>query len=213
MNQNEIIKTKIHIIKEELSKWKTELLNMLSINIFKSEELFLITGYWLANYEKYISDIKNINPEFDIEYADINNELLGLFSQEDISNEKLPKVFVLNKNIWNLIQTENYKVYPMMSIGIFFDNLLLLKVSEKIHCFFFIDNKNQLRQGYLEITNMFKEYLILNDIQINGIFKMIENNQINDDKLLIINTDYEIIITEIFDNNKKMKELIKKKMN
>ena len=81
-----------------------------------------------------------------------------------------------------------------MSIGIFFDNLLLLKVSEKIHCFFFIDNKNQLRQGYLEITNMIKEYLILNDIQINGIFKMIKKNQINDDKLLIINTDYKIII-------------------
>ena len=224
MNEKEIINTKANIIREELTKWKNDLINVLLSNIFKKEDLFLITNYWFENYEKYLSDTNNVNYDFDEKFGTINNDSL-IFSSYKISIEELPKVFVLNKNNWNLIQEENSQVISIMSIGTFLDNLLFLKISEKIHCFFFVDNKKQLRQGYLEITNMTMENLILNDILSNGILDIIKRNQeeLNDNKLFINNKDYNIIIKPVIDNTeltkdifnyfKKIKESIKVKIN
>ena len=215
MNKNEIINTKVITIKEELSKWENELLNSFSLNLFKPEYLFLISDYWIVKYKKYISDKNNINPTFEEKYNIVNNDSLSIIFDTEVSIKDLPKVFVLNKNNWDLIQKENSQVYIMMISGTFLDNLLLLNLSEKIYCFFFVykkSKKNQLRQGYIEIKNKKDEPLIMHNIKRKGILYIIEKNnkEINDNEICIENKDYIIIIKENIENHEQMKKIIKK---
>ena len=202
----ENIDIKINEQKEELSKWKNELKKNLSINSVQKQEIFLISKYWLDKYEKILSN-KNVNEAFtsDDDIILNNNTILGCFTEKNIKIEDLPKVFPLNKNIWANIQKENNdELTSITSIGIYSNKLLVINVLNTIYCFFFLDNKSRIRQGYLNIINIQEENKIINDFHQKGVFEFIKKNQneLDDNKLEISTNDYKIYIFEYYKLNK-----------
>jgi ubiquitin C-terminal hydrolase len=86
-----------------------------------------------------------------------------------------------------------------------------MKVSDRIYCFFFLDKASQIRQGYLEIIKMEEENEILIDFQNKGIFKFINKdiNDINNDFLLIKDNTYKLYITEYFEKEEKIQNILR----
>ena len=206
----EVIST-INKQKEELSFWKNKLIKNLSINTYITEDLFIISNYWLINYEKYISNFDNegINPPiFEEKFKYVNEVILGLIPNKDTKIDKLPKVFILNKAIWNNIKEGNEQLNSIMSKGYFSYKIAVLKVFEKIYCFFFLDKNTNIRQGYLQIVDTSKEFQIISDLKNDGIFELLNKDEnkyeINDDSLLIKNDNYNLKITEYSDKNEEI---------
>ena len=186
--------------KTELFQWKRKLKEYLSNNSPKKEELFIISNYWLDKYEKYLLNENNqdINSsKIYEEYKDDNNELFGSYLESKINIKELPRIFVLNKIIWENIKNENNELNTIASIGYFDNKILILKLLETINCFFFLDNKKQIRQGYIQIINKDKEKELL----LNFIKKGFKN--FNDEYIEDSNKDYEIYIFKNFDKNEK----------
>ena len=121
--------SKIDKIKEELSSWKTQLIKNLSINTYITYDLFIISNFWFKNYEEYITNFgKEGAKKFDIEQNKCaNNIILGIISNQNIEINRLPKVFILNKSIWNTIKAENEQLNPIMSKGYFSYEIVVLK--------------------------------------------------------------------------------------
>ena len=121
MNQNPAQKT--NVIKEELNLWKKNILNTLNDSIFKNEVLFIVNNNWLNIYEKFISnlddkelDLKKFEEDFkNNDY--INNKVLDSLEKFVIPIEKLPKVFILNKSVWEHIHTINKGLNSIMTTG------------------------------------------------------------------------------------------------
>ena len=197
--------------KEDLSSWKTKLIKNLSINTYITEDLFIISNYWLINYEKYISNFENkgANPStFEEKFKYINEVILGLITNQDTKIDKLPKLFILNKATWNNIREGNGQLNFIMSKGYFSYKIVVLKIFEKIYCFFFLDKNGKIRQGYLQIVDTSKEFQIISDLKNDGIFEFINKdknkNEINDDSLLITNDNYNLKITKYSDKNEEI---------
>jgi len=217
MNQN--ISKKTNVIIKEINSWKNDISNKLKDNIFKNEVFFLVNNHWLNEYEKCIS--KFDDQELKIhKYDDVfklnnytNNKVLDSLKL-DIPIEKLPKLFILNKNVWDFIHNINEELISISSIGYCVNNLMTLKVCNNIYCFFFLDKKLQIRQGYLKIIKLENENKILNDFKITGIFKFINKdiNDINNDFLLIEDKEYKLYITEYNESEEKMKNIFNTKL-
>ena len=217
MNQN--ISKKTNVIIKEINSWKNDISNILKDNIFKNEVFFLVNNHWLNEYEKCIS--KFDDQELKIhKYDDVfklnnytNNKVLDSLKL-DIPIEKLPKLFILNKNVWDFIHNINEELISISSIGYCVNNLMTLKVCNNIYCFFFLDKKLQIRQGYLKIIKLENENKILNDFKITGIFKFINKdiNDINNDFLLIEDKEYKLYITEYNESEEKMKNIFNTKL-
>ena len=197
--------------KEDLSSWKTKLIKNLSINTYITEDLFIISNYWLINYEKYISNFENKGANsstFEDKFKYINEVILGLIPNQDTKIDKLPKLFILNKATWNNIREGNGQLNFIMSKGYFSYKIVVLKIFEKIYCFFFLDKNGKIRQGYLQIVDTSKEFQIISDLKNDGIFEFINKdknkNEINDDSLLITNDNYNLKITKYSDKNEEI---------
>jgi len=95
-----------------------------------------------------------------------------------------------------------------MSKGYFSYKIAVLKVFEKIYCFFFLDKNTNIRQGYLQIVDTSKEFQIISDLKNDGIFELLNKDEnkyeINDDSLLIKNDNYNLKITEYSDKNEEI---------
>ena len=145
MEENQF-NTKINNYKEDLLKWEEELENNLKNDLIKREELFLISRYWFEKFKKFLlNDIENKSFNYE-EIKEMNNEIFTPFEKKCRNIEKLPKVFVLNRNCWKIIENEKNELNVINSIGYFCSKSLILKVSEAIYCFFFLDINNQIRQ-------------------------------------------------------------------
>jgi hypothetical protein len=205
--------SRINKQKEDLSSWKDKLIKNLSINTYFTEDLFIISNYWLINYEKYISNFDNegTNPStFEVKFNYINDVILGLIPSKDTKIDKLPKVSILNKDIWTNIKEENKQLNSIMSKGFFSYKIAVLKVFENIYCFYFLDNNKKIRQGYLQIVDTSKEFQIISDLKNDGVFAFIkkDKNEINDKELFINNENYKLYITNFSDKNEESKDII-----
>ena len=194
---------KIKNQKENLSFWKNQLKNNLSINTYITEDVFIISSYWFIKYKEYIDSFDNegANPStFEEKYKYINNIILDLISRKNTKFEKFPKVSILNKEAWNSIREGNDQLNSIMSKGFFSFKIVVLKVFENIYCFFFLDNNTKIRQGYFQIVDAVKEFQIISNLKNKGISDFInkDNNkyEITDKSLLIRNEDYNLHITE-----------------
>ena len=149
--------------KIEFDKWAEDLKELLSSDLYHKDMLFIISFYWFNKYIKSIID-SNIEDkkllEIKGDLKDDNNELFVQFTQENINIEDFPKIFVLNKNIWMKIKNQNNELNTIASIGYFYNNFLFIKILSKIYCFYFLDKKNEIRQGYLQINNMEIEIIL-----------------------------------------------------
>ena len=214
MNQN--FSQKTNVIKEEINLWKNNIFNLLTDSINKTEELFIVNNNWFNQYEKYLSNLdeKELQlSKFDENTVFMNNKLIDSFPSLEDPIENIPKIFILNKSIWNYIHNKIKKLSSIMSIGYCSNNLIILKVCDRIHCFFFLDKSSQIRQGYLEITKMEKENDVLIDLKNKGIFQFINKNinDINNDCLLIENNIYKLYITENSEKEEKIKNIFREK--
>ena len=191
-NKKEENQNLINSQKTEIDIWKEYLKNMLTENINQIKELFIISQYWFNKY-KYIKSFSKKNGDKE-KYNEIlgglkddNNKLFCQFTEKNVNIEDFPKIFVLNKDIWKKIKIEKYELNTIASFGYFYNNLLFLKVLENIYCFFFIDNKNRIRQGYIQINQMIMkiEDNFIKDFQEKGIIDFIKNNikDLDDEKL------------------------------
>ena len=216
-NKKEENQNLINSQKTEIDIWKEYLKNMLTENINQIKELFIISQYWFNKY-KYIKSFSNKNGDKE-KYNEIlenlkddNNKLFCQFTEKNINIEDLPKIFVLNKDIWKKIKIEKYELNTIASFGYFYNNLLFLKVLENIYCFFFIDSKNRIRQGYIQINQMIMkiEDNFIKDFQEKGIIDFIKikikdlgdeklkNSKDNEYKIYILSSNYQ----KDNDNNK-----------
>ena len=215
MNQN--FSQKTNVIKEEINLWKNNIFNLLTDSINKTEELFIVNNNWFNQYEKYLSNLdeKELQlSKFDENTVFMNNKLIDSFPSLEVPIENIPKIFILNKSIWNYIHNKIKKLSSIKLIGYCSNNLIILEVCDRIHCFFFLDKSSQIRQGYLEITKMEKENDILIDFKNKGIFQFINKNinDINNDCLLIENNIYKLYITENSEKEEKIKNIFRGKV-
>ena len=209
------INSKIEKEKEELASWKNKLIKNLSVNSYITEDLFIISNFWFSNYKEYILNYgkegaKQPNLE---QNRCINSIILGIISNQNIQIERLPKVFILNKAIWEGIKKENEELNPIMTKGYFSFKIVILRAFEKLYCFFFLDSNTRIRQGYLQIINTREEFQIISDFKNDGLFEFIkkEPNEINDNDLLINNENYKLYITNYSDKNEEINDIYKLK--
>ena len=194
--------------KIEFDEWTNNLLIKLTNNINSIEELFTISHYWFNKYVKSILESNTDKCKIDNileKLKDDNNELFCQFTEKNVNIEQLPRIFVLNKNIWNNIIIQNYDLNTIVSLGHFYNNFLFLKILEKIYSFFFIYKKKEIRQGYLQINNIDIGDNFIKDFEEKGIIDFIKNKtkDLNEDKSIIPNNDKFIIY--ILRSNTKIK--------
>ena len=205
MEENQFV-SKIKSHKEDLLKWEEELENNLKEDLIKNEDLFLISRYCFDNFKILLSNENNIeNKPFNYEeIKEMNNEIFTPFEKKCRDIEKLPKLFVINKDFWKIIENENNELNVINSIGYFCNKSLILKVLEAIYCFFFLDKNNEIRQGYLKINKLDNENDLIQNFHKNGFFKFINKN---DDKFEMSTDDYKIYIFEDSDKHKNISDL------
>ena len=189
---------KINEQKKEIIKWQKDLEKKLNIKTFKKENLFILSKYWFDRYEKYIFGIKNDSTtptELNRKFKENNNELYSSFTEKKIIIEELPKIYIINKNIWSNIKKEYTDLSVISAEGTFSNKLLTMEVSNLIYCFIFLDEKRKLRQGYIEILEKNGEKIIDNFRKL-GIFNFLkeENITIDDCKVIEKRKDYKIYI-------------------
>ena len=188
-------------LKLELLQWKRQLKRNLSKNSSKKEKLFIISYFWLDKLQQYLSEDKSEEAslsELYEKYKITNNEIFDVFLQPEIYIKDLPEIFILNENLWENIRNDDDDVINTInSIGYVKNNILLLKVIDFLYCFFFLDKKKQIRQGYLQIINKEKESDIIENFRKEGF----EN--CNDGILEDFKEDYKILIFENFDKKEE----------
>ena len=209
-----IERNKIEEEKEELLKWKKKIKKYLGINTYKQEEFFLISKYW---FEKYKNNFLNFKLDrrnsivFLNKMKEDNNELFTPFTDKEIEISKLPRIFVLNKTIWLNILNENHELSTITAVGYYSNKLLTLKVLDLVYCFIFIDRKDRIRQGYLEIINKKDEDKIIKEFKQKGFFEFIKENEkeYSDENINFKTNDYKMYVFKNFikdEENKKTSE-------
>lgn len=176
---NDII-NKIKKQKELFNQWKKSLTTNLTNSSYKKEKLYLVEEEWVKKYQKEILDIeitdKNKNKLIK-NYKDMkninNNKLMDIYSDDKKSISTFPKVLVLNEKSWGSFQKEANKTSPIKSVSTFCNKLLLIDLQKYRYCFFFFDQYNQLRQGYIKIYNHIYNDLIINQFQNKNVIKFI----------------------------------------
>ena len=132
--------------KSSLLKWKKDFLESLSNNPKIDIDLFLAEEEWLL---QYINSI-NSNKEIKSDRAKDKIELKKKFESE--SMDSLPRILILNRNCYTSLADDLRKKFLNVT-GTFYNKLLLIDLKKAdTYCIFFIDNKGNVRQGYLKIN-------------------------------------------------------------
>ena len=143
----------------------------------------------MDTYNKYVYDYLNT-------YKDIKNILLII---EFLNSKK----FLLYSIQYNLI-------IKIVIEGNFYNKLLLFDLKKYIksviiYCLFFLDDKNQLRQGYLQINDKTKEIIMINTFKENEPLHILKSNNIyiNNEQIFYHSDalDYDLFIFK-YDNEK-----------
>ena len=201
--------------KTSFTNWKGALKNELKKKLDKAQDLYIISKEWIEEYQKTI---------FQNEKKD-NDELIKLYKNFKLIDNKLPfisslkdlkSIFPLNEESWKSFVKDETKEKPNIYRGEFHYNILIFKISkeERIYCFFFVDENNELKQGYIQIyrnnlenkmikelgsvtpLEFFKKYNIKYDnegLQLFGYYEVIifnlEKNEKNNTKEIEINEE------------------------
>jgi hypothetical protein len=132
--------------KSSFLKWKKDFLESLSNNQKIDIDLFLAEEEWLL---QYINSINN-NKEIKSDRAKDKIELKKKFESE--SMDSLPRILILNRNCYTSLADDLRKKFLNVT-GTFYNKLLLIDLKKAdTYCIFFIDNKGNVRQGYLKIN-------------------------------------------------------------
>ena len=210
---------KIFELKEELIKWKKELLNLLSNNyIYQKRIVYLIGKSYLDKFENIFFKNDNMNNKTNLNsllqnYDPIYNETNELFNELNNSNielNKLPRIFPLNEETYkyfqnNILNKDNNNNIPEVDgiKGLFAESLLEIKITKLLHLFFFIYG-GYLRQGFLYMKDENVSGNILNELKKNSPTYFVKNytgEKINDDEVYIEQPEFNLFILGKFDIN------------
>ena len=207
-----MLANKIFDHKEELIKWKKELLNLLSNNyIYQKRKVYLIRKSYLDKYEN-MNNKTNVNSLLQ-NYEPIYNETNELFNKLNIPNielNKLPRIFPLNEETYknfqnNILNKDNNNNIPEVDgiKGLFAESLLEIKITKLLHLFFFIYG-GYLRQGFIYMKDENFSGNILNELKKNSPTYFVKNytgEKINDDEVYIEQPEFNLFILGKFDIN------------
>jgi len=198
---------------DKIAKWMIELKDNLKMKQNMHIKIFLISK---KCFNKYIQEVFNTNKnQIEITQSHYNyyfdNNILKneLFNAKSINS--LPEIFPLNKSCWLSLQ-ENYYYQQYILDANFYNKLLLFDLKKNIksmiiYCLFFLDDKNQLRQGYLQIKDKNNENKIINTFTENEPLQIFKNNNINiDNKKLLCHSNtlnYDLLIFQYDNENYK----------
>ena len=226
------LKSNIFLQKEELTKWKKDLITNLSVrDYYKKENIYLIKESYLSTFEsKFLkSDIIDNDKalmEGLAKFEPINNnsyevikELLNVSNSKISELKNLPKIFPLNeinlkffkKNILNKDNNNNRdipKYFGDLSQGI-----LLIRITRMFSLFFFEIN-DHLRQGAIKIKNKNSIMKVLSEFYKSGLQFFIKDKtgkRIGDEECYHSDEDFELYILRKFDINiNKIREDLEK---
>ena len=210
MNQNEEnqILYKITIQMTCLALWESGLKKDLTTKLDKTQNIYIINKDWLDEYKKSVFNFENKkNDEIIKPYKNfklIDNEFPNVSSLRD-----LKIIFPLNEESWKSLVKDEKKENPKIFQGQFGYNILILKMSkeERIYCFFFVDEKNELRQGYIQIYRTNIEKAMIDELKFDTPLEFFKKYNIKyDNEGLQLFSYFEVII---FNLEKTEKNVIK----
>ena len=208
MNQNEAnqILDKIYNQMMYFTMWKSGLKDELTQKLDKIQKIYIINRDWLDEYKKSIFNNENkSNDEIIKSYKNfklIDNELLLVSSLRDLKS-----VFPLNEENWKSFIKDEAKEKPIIYQGQYGFNILILNINinkeERIHCFFFLDENNDLRQGYIQIYRNNLEKKMIEELKYGTPLEFFKKYKIKyDNEGLQIFSYYEVIIFNLEKNEK-----------
>jgi len=194
-NENQILE-KIKNQIASFNNWKNALKDELQKKFIKTQNVYIISKEWIEEYQKTIFQSENNNNDELIKsyknFKLIDNELPNVFSLKDLKS-----IFPLNEESWKSFVKDEQKEKPNIYEGEFGYNILILKISkeERIHCFFFVDEKNELRQGYIQIYRTNLEKKMIDELKRNTPFEFFKKYNIKyDNEGLQLFSYFEVII-------------------
>ena len=119
----------------------------------------------------------------------------------------------MNRSCWFSIP-ENYHYQQYILEVNYYNKLLLFDLKKYIksviiYCLFFLDDKNQLRQGYLQINDKINEIMIINTFKENEPLHILKSNNIyiNNEQIFYHSDalDYDLFIFKY--HNEKYKDI------
>jgi len=185
----------------QLKEW----IKLLKLNLGKE-----IKDLWLPFYL--------LNNEFIEEYLKSNKVKHEKYISKIINENKIteiPPIFPLEKD--NLKDFGIQKEETIEAMGEFAYKVLVLKIQTDIYCFYFLDENEELRQGYLRFYRENTENEMINILKSDGVVDFFEKYKIkSDNELFQPGYNFEIIIHNLEEDEKKEKQIVfddKKIMN
>ena len=174
----------------ELKEW----ISTLKANLKKDIKDYKIYLYLINNQfiEAYLKSkkVKQQNYLFKLIYENKITELPPIFPLEEANL----KVFGID------IEKEN----TIGSTGEFANNVLVLKVKTDIYSFYFLDENEELRQGYLRFYREITENEMINSLKKDGVESFFDKYKIkSDNELFQTGINFEIIIHNLEEVNEK----------
>ena len=207
MNQNEANQI-LEIINNQgffLILWETGLKDELQKKLVKRENIYIISKEWLDEYKKSIFNNENKNNDEIIKLYK-NFKLIDNNSTNVYSLRELKSVYPLNAETWNFFIKDETKEKPNIFQGEFGYNILILNINkeERIYCFFFLDENNDLRQGYIQFYRTFIENQMIEELKHNTPFEFLKKYNIKyDNEGLQLFSYFEVIIFNLEKTEKK----------
>jgi hypothetical protein len=176
--------------------WETKLKDELNKKLIKTEDIYIINRDWVDEYKKSI--FKNADKK--------NDEIIKLYKNFKLIDNQLPfvsslrdlkSIFPLNEESWKSFVKDETKETPNIYHGEYGYNILILRINieERIHCFFFLDQNNELRQGYIQIYRTNIEKAMINELKYNTPLEFFKKYNIKyDNEGLQLFSYFEVII-------------------
>ena len=211
MSQNEVNQTidKIRGQMKPLIKWKYELKDSLKNPNIKTQNIYIINKEWLDEYQISIFQ-KEINK---------NEEIIKLYKTFDFKDNNFTiapslkdfkSVYALNEETWKHFAQDETKKNSNMYTGEFHYNILIVRINEedRIYCFFFFDQNDDLRQGYIKIYRADLEIKMIDELKSDDILEFFKKYNIKSDKKgLQLFSYFEVIIFNLDKIENKAEEI------
>ena len=172
------ISQKISNQKTSLKNWKEELKKDLKNKNKGSTELYLISKEWLEEYEKSV---------FENEKSQENYKNFKLIDNNILINSnliiELPSIFPLNEATWNSLVKNPAKEKPFKVLAFYNKQVVIfyLKKEERIIGFYFLDEKDELRQGYIQMYRKKLEENMLKSLKNDTPLEFLKKHKIKYD--------------------------------
>ena len=89
----------------------------------------------------------------------------------------MPRVYPLKDICWFYFIRNKNKEKELVFEGKFYNKILLSKIifinECNIYCFFFLDEKNDTKQGYIKVNRKDKENEIINNLLKNALYNLL----------------------------------------